>query len=120
MWRAIGSFAGRVYGLPINAQPYVLAGNRTLLGLLALPRDLQELLSVARQVTKSAAGVYGFSFPEGGATDTADRCAAWLLGGGGRILSPDGREPAFNGPAGIGALELLVWRAGAARVPSAQ
>jgi len=98
-------FAGRVYGLPINAQPYVLAGNRTLLGSRALPRDWQELLSVARQVTKSSSGV---CFPGGGAGDTADRFAAWLLSGGGRILSPNGREPAFNGPAGLGALELLV------------
>ena len=101
-------FAGRVYGLPINAQPYVLAGNRTLLGQRPLPRDWQELVSVARQVTKSAAGIYGFSFPGGGAADTADRFTAWLLSGGGRILSPDGREPAFNGPAGVGALELLM------------
>ncbi len=99
---------GRAYGLPVNALPFVLVGNRALLGNTAMPRTWADFTRQAKARTRPASKTYGFAYCGGANLDAAYRFAAWVFTSGGRILSPDGKEPAFNGPGGVAALGMLV------------
>jgi len=100
-----------VYSFPFNKSVRAIYWNRDLFaeeGLECAPRNWDEYLGYARRLTKDTDG--------DGAIDqwgTAGQISAWmfenlLIQNGGRILTPDGTEAAFDSPEGVEALEFMV------------
>jgi len=108
---ANNTWNGVVYSFPFNKSVRALYWNRDLFedeGLEAAPATWDEYVSYAARLTKDLDG--------DGAIDqwgTAGQISAWmfenlLIQNGGRILTADGREAAFNSPRGVEALEFMV------------
>jgi multiple sugar transport system substrate-binding protein len=72
------------------------------------PKTWNDLREYARKLNRPSDGVWGYAFPAFSTDHTADRFYPILWQGGGSILSPDYTKAAFNGPAGVAALQGLV------------
>ena len=101
------AFEGKHYGIPLLMLPYVLAVNKELLDRSGLrPPETWGDLLVMGPILKER-GLYAFTMPGGANLDTAYRFLPLLYKAGGRVLNADWTAAAFNGPAGVAALELL-------------
>ncbi len=101
-------YDGRYYGIPVTMAPFILAVNTSILSEynLEVPEtweDFEELGSFL-----SERGIHAFTMPGGVNLDTAYRFLPLLMKAGGRVFDQDWTKSAFNGPAGIAALEFLV------------
>ena len=107
VWEHV-SFEGRPYGLPITMLPFILAVNKGLLAEhdLEVPRTWEDIQAMGPVLKK--AGVHAFTMPAGLNQDTAYRFLPLLYKAGGRVFNQDWSRAAFNGPAGVAALEFLV------------
>ena len=73
------------------------------------PKTWTELREYAKKLNRPGEGVWGYAFPAFSTDHTADRWYPFLhMGQGGQILSDDFTKAAFNGSAGVAALQLLV------------
>jgi multiple sugar transport system substrate-binding protein len=73
------------------------------------PKTWTELRDYAKKLNRPDEGVWGYAFPAFSTDHTADRWYPYLhMGQGGQILSDDLTKAAFNRPAGVAALQLLV------------
>jgi multiple sugar transport system permease protein len=100
------TFKGRLYGMPWVLSPKALFYNRRLFREAGLdpdrpPRTWDELRSAALRLTKkdSRGNITQLGFGE----VFEFRCYLWQSGG--ELLSPDGREPAWNSETGVRTLE---------------
>ena len=102
------SSRGLHYGLPITGLPFVLAVNKKILADhdLEIPSTWEELRAMGPVL--KASGIHAFTMPGGPKGEASYRFFALLGKAGGRVLSEDWTRATFAGPAGLGALRLLV------------
>ena len=96
------------YGLPVTMLPFVLAVNTDIMARLGLevPRTWDEMLALGPKF--AGTGIDPFTMPGGVNLDTAYRFLPLLYKAGGRVFNENWSAAAFNGPAGLAALEFLV------------
>ncbi len=104
---------GKVYGLWLNSDVRMMAYHKDLFVKAGLdperpPKTWKELREYAKKLTNPAEGVWGYGFNAFSTDHTADRWYPFLRMKGGSILSSDYTKAAFNSPAGVEALQLLV------------
>lgn len=104
---------GKVYGLWLNSDVRMLGYHKDLFVKAGLdpnkpPATWKELREYAKKLTNPAEGVWGYGFNAFSTDHTADRWYPFLYMKGGSILTSDYTKAAFNGPAGVEALQLLV------------
>ena len=99
------TYQDTLYGLPIAMSARALYCNTDLVA--EPPATWDELVQVGRRATDRANGVFGFGV-QGRETETDVYFYYFLWANGGRILSDDGTQAAFNGPAGVEALQFMV------------
>lgn len=101
-------FEGKHYGIPVYMLPFVLAINTELLenNGLEIPESWDDILAIGKVLEEK--DVYAFTMPGGLNLDTAYRFLPLLYKAGGRVFDKDWTEAAFNGPAGVAALDFLL------------
>lgn len=101
-------YQGKLYGLPIAVSARALYYNKDILAAAKVqpPTTWAELVKVARKCTDPAKGVYGFGL-QGSKVETDVYWYYFLWANKGEILTPDGKEAAFNSPAGVEALQFV-------------
>ena len=105
--RQANTFGGTMWTMPFNKSLYLLFYNADLLKELNLkvPQTWDEFVSAARALTKEEGGRivrYGFVV-----RPNVDYFTTTLLTNGGAFLRTE-KDVAFNGPAGVEALQWLV------------
>ena len=102
------SYEGKHYGVPVTMLPFILAVNRDILSKhdLEIPQNREELKAMGPLLKKH--GIDAFTMPGGVNLDTAYRFLPLLFRAGGRVFNADWSAAAFNGPAGVAALSMLV------------
>ena len=107
LWEHV-SYDGQHFGLPIQVLPFIMAVNQDLLTRhgVEIPLTWEDMLAMGPVLKEQ--GVYAFTMPAGLNQDTAYRFLPLLYKAGGRVFNDDWSEAAFNGPAGVAALEFLV------------
>ena len=105
--RQANTFGGTMWTMPFNKSLYLLFYNADLLKELNLkvPQTWDEFVSAARTLTKEEGGRivrYGFVV-----RPNVDYFTTMLLANGGTFLRTE-KDVAFNGPAGVEALQWLV------------
>lgn len=100
---AVGTYKGRIYGLPLTTETSVLAWNKDLFRRAGLdpdkgPADWAEWKADAAKVTALGGDVYGFYFSGacGGCAIFTFTPLVWASGG--RILSDDGTKATLETP----------------------
>ena len=104
---------GKVYGLWLNSDVRMLGYHKDLFVKAGLdpnkpPATWKELREYAKKLTNPAEGVWGYGFNAFSTDHTADRWSRFRYMKGGSVLTSDYTKAAFNGPAGVEALQLLV------------
>ena len=107
VWELV-EYDGQHYGLPVTMLPFVLAVNTDIMARLGLevPQTWDEMLALGPKF--AGTGIDPFTMPGGVNLDTAYRFLPLLYKAGGRVFNEDWSAAAFNGPAGLAALEFLV------------
>ena len=107
VWELV-EYDGKHYGLPVTMLPFVLAVNTKIMADkgLEVPQTWEQMLALGPAFTGS--GIELFTMPGGVNLDTAYRFLPLLLKAGGRVFNADWSAAAFNGPAGVAALEFLM------------
>jgi len=108
LWE-LGTFDGRIYVTPFSANTLGIYYNERMAeeaGIVEPPRTWDDFEETARKLTRD--GVYGFQIPIGTSEWTVWTWECFLWQAGGELLTPDGKRAAFNGDAGIVALDF--WR----------
>ncbi|GAA4246104.1 ABC transporter substrate-binding protein [Dactylosporangium darangshiense] len=108
--RDTATYEGKVIGVPALVDNLALIYNKQLFddAGVAYPTDQwswDDFRAAAKKLTNPAQNVYGSAYSVSGSEDTTWHLWPMLWQRGGKIL--DGRKPAFNSDAGVGALELL-------------
>jgi multiple sugar transport system substrate-binding protein len=108
--RNTATYDGKVIGVPALVDNLALIYNKKLFddAKLAYPTDQwswDDYRAAAKKLTNPAQNVYGSAYSVSGSEDTTWHLWPMLWQRGGKIL--DGKKPAFNSDAGVGALELL-------------
>ena len=107
LWEHV-EYDGQHFGLPVLILPFILAVNKAMLaehGLTA-PATWADMMALGPVLKQQ--GLYAYTMPAGLNLDTAYRFLPFLYKAGGRVLNEDWSAAAFNGPAGVAALEFLV------------
>ena len=107
MWELV-EYDGKHYGLPVTMLPFVMAVNTAIMGErdLEVPQTWEEMLALGPAFLGS--GIELFTMPGGVNLDTAYRFLPLLYKAGGRVFNEDWSAAAFNGTAGVAALEFLM------------
>ena len=107
LWEHV-SYKKTPFGLPIQILPFVMAVNKGMLAQydLDVPKTWEEMVAMGPVLKKN--GIHLFTMPAGLNQDTAYRFLPLLYKAGGRVFNDDWSKAAFNGPAGVKALEFLV------------
>ncbi len=113
-FRASAQWQGKDRGLWLYTDVRMLTYRKDFLRQAGLdpgkpPKTWTDLRDYAKKLNRPSEGVWGYAFPAFSTDHTADRWYPFLwMGSGGQILSDDLTKAAFNGPAGVAALQLLV------------
>lgn len=93
---------GKIWGVPIsNGNHLMLVYNK---GMIAeAPKDTDELIAKAKELTDSANGVYGLVYNQ----TEPFWLVPWLGGFGGKVFAADGVTPTLNTPEMIATLQFL-------------
>ena len=107
LWEHV-AYDGQHYGLPIQVLPFIMAVNQDLLNRhgLAIPLTWEDMMAMGPVLKER--GIHAFTMPAGLNQDTAYRFLPLLYKAGGQVFNEDWTKAAFNGPAGLAALEFLV------------
>ena len=114
------SYGGKLQGLPIQATCMTLGANEKLIRKAGLdpnkpPKDWTEFVDYSRKMTigkdKIKKDQWGFVIPV--FVGQLANYGVWqwdifLWGWGGQYVAPDGKQVAFNSPAGVAALQYWV------------
>jgi multiple sugar transport system substrate-binding protein len=107
-WREAASYQGKLYGLPLDGETTGLFYRTDLFevaGIAEPPKTWQEFEAAAKKLTNKDEKKYGFILF---ATEAAYYWYPWLWQAGGRLLSEDGKQIAFNSEEGRRAAEFYV------------
>ncbi len=115
--RAVTTVNGKIIGVPALVDNLALVYNKTLFAKAGLaPPTAQwtwgDFETAAEKLTNVAAKQFGWAYVNDGSEDTVWRFWALLWQAGGHILSPNGKQAAFDSPAGIKAMSMLQTLAG--------
>ena len=105
----LGTYDGHVYVTPFSASSLGMYYNKRLFadaGIATPPATWDDLASDAEKLTKG--DVAGFLLPVGTSEWTVWTWECFLWEAGGELLTPDKTHAAFNGQAGVDALDF--WR----------
>ncbi len=110
--RKAATVDGKVIGIPALVDNLALVYNKKLFAQAGLtPPTAQwtwsDFQNAALKLTDTAKKQFGWAYVNDGSEDTVWRYWAMLWQAGGSILSPDGKQAAFNSPAGVKAMTLL-------------
>ena len=107
VWEQV-EFEDQHYGVPVTMLPFILAVNKGILAEhnLEVPMTWDDMKAMGPALKE--VGIHAFTMPGGVNLDTAYRFLPLLYKAGGRVFNQDWSAAAFNGPAGVAALEFLV------------
>ncbi|MBV9444346.1 MAG: ABC transporter substrate-binding protein [Streptosporangiaceae bacterium] len=110
--RDVATVNGKVIGVPALVDNLAVVYNKTLFanaGLTPPGPDWtwQEFQADAKKLTNPAIKQYGTAYVTPGNEDTVWHWEALLWEAGGQLLSADGKQAAFNSPAGLASLNTL-------------
>lgn len=108
---ALGSIDKRIYGIPFNASNPIVYFNNDLVRKAgvspeAFPQTIEGIIELAAKIKDPAAGINGMAYDVHGWPDSW-LFEAMISQSGGRLLTEDGQDIAFDGPAGLNALQLF-------------
>ena len=100
-YNALIIFDGKHFGMPANGGLGAMAYNAQLfeqagLDPKKLPDTWDELADAADRITKSGQGRWGAIFPNQPVALTTQTTWSFMMSNGAELVSPDGKEPAFN------------------------
>ncbi len=107
-WRDAASYQGDMYGLPFDGESTGLFYRTDLFeaaGITAPPKTWDEFQAAAEKLTNKDEKKYGFILF---APEAAYYWYPWLWQAGGRLLSEDGQQIAFNNEEGKRAADFYV------------
>ena len=110
--RTVATVNGKVVGIPALVDNLALVYNKTLFKQAGIAPPTaswtwSDFEQAALKLTNPATKQFGWAYVNDASEDTVWRFWAMLWQAGGSILSPDGKQAAFNSAAGIKALTLL-------------
>ncbi len=110
--RDVATVHGRVIGIPALVDNLAVVYNKTLFGQAGLQPPgpdwtWNQFVADAKKLTNPAKKQYGTAYVTPGSEDTVWHWEALLWEAGGKILSPDEKQAAFDSPAGLKALTTL-------------
>jgi multiple sugar transport system substrate-binding protein len=110
--RAVATVNGKVIGIPALVDNLAVVYNKTLFAKAGLPLPgpgwtWQQFQADAKKLTNPAIKQYGTAYVTPGSEDTVWHWEALLWEAGGALLSADGKQAAFDSPAGLTSLETL-------------
>jgi multiple sugar transport system substrate-binding protein len=110
--RNVATVNGKVVGIPALVDNLALVWNKKLFAQAGLSAPTanwtwSDFENAAIKLTNPAIKQFGWAYVNDASEDTVWRFWALLWQSGGRILSPDGKQAAFDSPAGIQALTML-------------
>jgi multiple sugar transport system substrate-binding protein len=108
--RRTATYNGIVIGIPALVDNIALIYNTKLFDDAGIPRPTgnwswEQFRAAAKELTDPDKGIYGTAYSVSGGEDTTWHLWPLLWQRGGAILN--GKKPAFNSEAGVGALETL-------------
>jgi multiple sugar transport system substrate-binding protein len=110
--RQVATVDGRVVGIPALVDNLALVYNKQLFARAGLAPPTAnwswtDFENAAIKLTDLSKKQFGWAYVNDASEDTVWRYWAMLWQAGGSILSPDGKQAAFDSPAGVKALTLL-------------
>ncbi len=102
----------KIVGIPALVDNLALVYNKKLFAKAGIPTPTptwtwSDFENAAIKLTDPATKQFGWAYVNDASEDTVWRFWAMLWQAGGSILSPDGKQAAFNSPAGLKAMTLL-------------
>lgn len=108
---SLATFGGKTYGVAFNASNPIVYFNADLVKKAGgdpanFPKTFEGIIKLAAKINDPAAGINGMAYDVHGWPDS------WLFEAaigqaGGRLLTEDGQDIAFDGPAGLNALKTF-------------
>src|SRR5215472_11276827 len=110
--RAAATVNGKVIGVPALVDNLAVVYNKTLFAKAGLAPPgpdwtWQQFEADAQKLTNAAIKQYGTAYVTPGTEDTVWHWEALLWEAGGQLLSADGKQAAFDSPAGLASLDTL-------------
>jgi multiple sugar transport system substrate-binding protein len=110
--RAVATVNGKVIGIPALVDNLAVVYNKALFAKAGLAEPTadwtwQQFVADAQKLTDPAVKQYGTAYVTPGSEDTVWHWEALLWEAGGQLLSADGKQAAFNSPAGLASLNSL-------------
>jgi multiple sugar transport system substrate-binding protein len=110
--RQAATVNGKVVGVPALVDNLALVYNKKLFAAAGVTPPTatwtwQDFRDAAKRLSNPATHTYGWAYVNDASEDTVWRFLAMLWQAGGDLLNSDNTKPAFNGPAGMAALQQL-------------
>ena len=110
--RHVATVGSKIVGVPALVDNLALVYNKTLFAKAGLAPPTtnwtwSDFENAAIKLTNASAKQFGWAYVNDASEDTVWRFWAMLWQAGGAILTPDGKQAAFDSPAGVRALTLL-------------
>jgi multiple sugar transport system substrate-binding protein len=110
--RDVATVGTRVIGIPALVDNLAVVYNKTLFAQAHLPLPSptwtwNQFVADAKKLTNPAKKQYGTAYVTPGSEDTVWHWEAPLWEAGGKILTPDNKQAAFDSPAGLKSLTML-------------
>lgn len=108
---ALGTVDKTVYGIPFNASNPIVYFNADLVRKAGVepgkfPQTIEDIIALAAKINDPAAGINGMAYDVHGWPDSW-LFEAMITQAGGRLLTADGMDIAFDGPIGLKALQTF-------------
>ncbi|MDX2156055.1 MAG: ABC transporter substrate-binding protein [Hyphomicrobiaceae bacterium] len=108
---ALGTVEKKIYGIPFNASNPIVYFNNDLVKKAGVtpesfPQTIEGIIELAAKIKDPAAGINGMAYDVHGWPDSW-LFEAMISQAGGRLLTEDGGDIAFDGPAGLNAMKLF-------------
>jgi multiple sugar transport system substrate-binding protein len=110
--RNVATVNGKIIGVPALIDNLALVYNKRLFARAGIPAPTAnwtwtDFENAAIKLTDTSKKQFGWAYVNDASEDTVWRFWAMLWQAGGSILSPDGKQAAFDSPAGVKALTML-------------
>jgi multiple sugar transport system substrate-binding protein len=110
--RNVTTVNGKIIGVPALIDNLALVYNKKLFAQAGIPAPTanwtwSDFENAALKLTDPSKKQFGWAYINDASEDTVWRFWAMLWQAGGSILTPDGKQAAFDSPAGVKALTLL-------------
>jgi multiple sugar transport system substrate-binding protein len=108
---ALGTVDKKIYGIPFNASNPIVYFNNDLVKKAgatpeSFPQTIEGIIELAAKIKDTANGINGMAYDVHGWPDSW-LFEAMISQSGGRLLTEDGQDIAFDGPAGLNAMKLF-------------